>query len=132
MAKENRFIEKRVHSRVPVKIPVKYRLEKNTNVFQGVEVWRNFKENAYTLDMALGGMKISVDRPLKIGDVLEFEIFLFFKFSYVNVYSRVVWVNGQDIGIKFLAMKEHSRSVLEDYLKSVAYTQSRALQTSST
>jgi hypothetical protein len=132
MAKENRFIEKRGHPRVPVKIPVKYRLEKNTNVFQGVEVWRNFKENAYTLDMALGGMKISADRPLRIGDVLEFEIFLFFKFTYVNVYSRVVWVNGQDIGIKFLAMKEESRNVLEDYLKSVAFTQSRALQASAT
>ena len=114
MPKAKLTVERRANPRFSVKIPVKYRLEQDQEVLKKFADWR---QNAFTLDVSLGGMKISVDHPLMLGDVLEFDIYLLEKSDAVKVYAYVVRADPISAGLKFLMMKDGEREVLKNFLK---------------
>ncbi len=116
MPKVKLTLEKRGHQRFSIKIPLKFHLEKNKKILKGIEDWRRTENNAYTLDMSLGGMRIAVDHPLKVGDVLQFDIYLLDKSNAVNVYASVIRADKNSAGLKFLMIKDDEREALKDFL----------------
>ncbi len=116
MPKAKMTVERRGNPRFAIKIPIKYRLEQNKKVLKKIDDWRKTEKNAYTLDMSLGGMRIAVDHPLKVGDVLQFEIYLLDKANVVSVYANVIRADKESAGLKFLMMKDDQRKALKDFL----------------
>jgi hypothetical protein len=76
MDQGNLFMEKRVHPRFSVKVPVTYRFVEDQEEMKGVADWRKEEKHAQTLDMSLGGMFIAVDQPLLVGGIARFDISL--------------------------------------------------------
>jgi len=116
---KNKANEKRKHPRLAVKVPVKFRMEDPTNVLRGIEEWRGLTLHGFTLNMGKGGMQIVVDQPLTLGDVLKFDLFLFFIRDYVSAFAKVAWVNERGAGLQFLTMTDPDRKAFEDYLRSL-------------
>jgi hypothetical protein len=110
------MVEKRGNPRLFIKIPVLYRLEEDERVLKKIDHWRNSKKNGYTLNISLGGMLIAVDEPLKVGNVIKFEIFLFDKTNKVEVYANVMRVDEKGAGLQFLMMKNEEREFLKAFL----------------
>jgi len=117
MPEAEMFVEKRTNPRLSIKIPVKYRLVDNQMEMKNVQEWQKSQQNAYTLDLSLGGLQIVVDQPLKVGSIHQFDIFLLDKTDCVCPYAEVVWSNEKSSGLKFLMMtgedQEHLRNFLE-------------------
>jgi len=88
-------------------------------VLAKIEDWKNSKKHAYTLDISLGGMFIAVDKLLKKGSIIKFEIFLFHKTNKVEVYAKVVRVDDNGVGLQFLMMTNAEREFLQDFLNKI-------------
>lgn len=116
MPEANLSIERRATPRISVKIPVKYRLEDGKEVLKTIDEWRKTERNAYTLDLSLGGMRIVVDQPLSVGDILQFELFILDKVNRAAVYAEVKWVNEMGAGLRFLMMPEEELEALKAFL----------------
>src|SRR5580658_11024701 len=110
-------IEKRANPRLAVKIPVKYQLVNDHGVIQGIEEWRKTENNAFTLDLSMGGMFIAVDKELKVGNIIKFEVFLFDKKNFLGVYAEVVRSDASGAGLHFLMMKSAERELLQAFLE---------------
>ena len=113
-------MEKRGTPRFAIKVPIKYRLEQNKKVLQKIEDWRQTEKNAFTLDVSLGGMRIAVDQPLTLGDVLQFDIYLLDKSNVVSVYANVIRADKTSAGLKFLMMKDDERDALKNFLGKIS------------
>jgi len=109
--------EKRIHARIPVKIPVKYRLMEGDNVFCNHEEWHRREKSTFTLDMSLDGMRISLDPSLSVGNVLKSEIFLLDQKASIDVYAEVAWIDDKGAGIHFLLMVNDERESLLHFLE---------------
>lgn len=120
MPKAKITIERRENPRFAIKIPIKYRLEQNKKVLKKIEDWRQTEKNAFTLDMSLGGMRIAVDQPLTVGDVLQFDIYLLDKSNVVSVYANVIRTDKLNAGLKFLMMKDEEREALKTFLGKIS------------
>ncbi len=116
-------MERRTTPRVSIKVPVKYRLEKEKKVLRTIEEWRHSELNCFTLDMSLGGMSVVVDQPLSVGEVLCFELYLLDEKASVTIYAEVMWANNMGAGLRFLMMKDEEMRCLRAFLEksSVAY-----------
>ena len=120
MPKAKMTMERRGTPRFTIKIPIKFRLEQNKKVLKKIEDWRQTEKNAYTLDMSMGGMRIAVDQPLTLGDVLQFDIYLLDKSNVVSVYANVVRSDKTSAGLKFLMMKDDEREALREFLGKIS------------
>lgn len=109
-------IERRATPRLSVKIPVKYRLEDDQKVLKTIQEWRK-KQNAYTLDVSLGGMNLVVDHPLAVGQILEFEVYLLDPVKVVSIYGEVRWANEKEAGLKFVMAKDEDLEALQAFLR---------------
>lgn len=125
MPKEKANVERRRAPRLSMRIPVKYRLERNEKVLQSIEDWRLTENNALTLDMSLGGMQIAVDQSLKVGDVLRFDIHLLNKTKNADVYAKVIRTNKKSVGLQFLMMNDEEREALKAFFEFLRFNQSR-------
>ncbi len=110
-------MERRENPRFAMKIPVKYCLEKDKEVIKVITEWRKEAKNAYTLDMSLGGMKIVVDQPLSMGDLLKFELYLLDKVNVVTIFAEVMWSGPDCAGIRFLMIKPEELDALKVFLE---------------
>ncbi len=113
-------IERRGNPRVSIKVPVKYRWIIGGENIKNVEEWRATEQNAYTLDMSLGGMFIAVEQPLKVGNIFKFDIFLLDMKDVVALYGEVVRVDNKGAGLQFLMMSNDSREALQIFLLKAA------------
>jgi len=109
-------VERRSDHRALVKIPVKFRPVDDDKVLQDIEEWRNTRQNGYTLDVSCSGMQLAVDRPLKQGSVLKFDLYLLDQVTIVGVFARVVWSRGGEAGLHFLMMKPKCLEALKHFL----------------
>lgn len=126
MFKAKITMERRGTPRFSINLPVKYKLERNEKVLQKIDDWRQTENNAYTLDVSVGGMQIAVDQPLTVGDVLQFEINLLNKSRKVVVYAKVIRTNKKSAGIQFLMMKDEEREALEAFFEFLRFKQKNA------
>jgi c-di-GMP-binding flagellar brake protein YcgR len=125
MHKAKITIERRGDPRFSIKIPVKYRLVRDEKVLQDIDSWRQKENNAYTLDLSLGGMQVVVDQPLKTGDVLRFDIHLLNKSRKVGVYASVIRMNKKNAGLRFLMMEDGERESLKAFFEFLRFNQDR-------
>lgn len=106
-----------------VRAPIRYRLERDENVLRGIDDWRQKKDNLYTLDLSLGGMRIAVDKPLTVGDVLQFDIHLLNKSKKVGVYAKVIQADKKSAGLQFLMMEDHQKDALKAFFEFLQFSQ---------
>jgi c-di-GMP-binding flagellar brake protein YcgR len=115
MDQGNLFMEKRVHPRFSVKVPVTYRFVEDQEEMKGVADWRKEEKHAQTLDMSLGGMFIAVDQPLLVGGIARFDISLIGTSKNLIVYAEVVWSNVTGAGLHFLMIKPQDLETLKEF-----------------
>ncbi len=113
-------IERRVHPRISIKVPVKYRPEEDREVLKTIEKWRNSEKNAYTLDLSVGGMNLVLDQTLRIGEILKFDLYLLDGVVMVTVYAEVKWSNPKGTGLRFLMIPEDEQAALKAFLEKSA------------
>lgn len=115
MAENKAFLEKRVHSRVPVKIPVYYRLVQDPKELKNIH-----SQTAITKDLSLDGMYIKTYQPPTVGDVFQLEIVLPESQKKLFAFAEVIWINEMGAGIHFLLMADEDREALKGYLDEVS------------
>jgi hypothetical protein len=122
MPDANIFMERRVHPRISVKIPVKYRFVEDRKEIENVLEQRKKDRNAHVLDISLGGMHILADQPLTAGSILNFEIDLPGRPEALSAFAEVVWANEAGGGLHFLSMNNEDLEFLKVYLKKASST----------
>jgi len=120
MPEANLFLDKRVHSRVPVKIPVSFRLMDDHKEIKNVREMGTKVKSGQTMDSSLGGMYIVAETTMKMGDILSLKISIPGRTAPTTAFAEVMWSNATGAGIRFLAMKEEDVKLLEVYLKGIA------------
>jgi c-di-GMP-binding flagellar brake protein YcgR len=116
MPEANMFVEKRVHPRVSVKIPVKYRVIEDQKELETVFERKKKEQTTKTVDVSLGGLYIVAEQILNIGSILRLDITLPERPSLISAFAEVVWSNETGGGLHFLAMKEDDAEFLKNYL----------------
>jgi c-di-GMP-binding flagellar brake protein YcgR len=117
MPKTKTADKRRDNPRVPIKIPVQFFPAEDKKVLKKIEDWRESKKFAVTLDLSPGGMHLALDHPLAVGSVLEFKIYILDQVRVVTVFARVVWVNENSAGLRFLLIKPAEMDALTSFLK---------------
>lgn len=115
------FIERRAHPRFQAEFPVKYYFVNDKNE---AETIREFgKKDAFALvrDISLGGLQVVVEEPMKVGDILAFEISLPGAALPIIASAEVVWVNDKTGGLHFLIISEEDTATLKAYLKRLGF-----------
>ena len=120
MPEANMFVEKRVHPRVSIKIPVKYRVIEDQKELETVFERKKKEQTTRTMDVSLGGLYIVADQMLNIGSILRLDISLPNRPSLISAFAEVVWSNETGGGLHFLAMKEEDVESLKTYLTGLA------------
>ena len=110
------FIEKRVHPRVTLKIPVKYRVIEDQTEIKTVHEHKLNEQTSHTFNMSLGGLYLVSDHILEVGCILRMDITLPEISEMFSVYAEVVWANDTGAGIRFEAIKEEDLDTLRNYL----------------
>ncbi len=116
MPEANMFMEKRIHPRVSVKIPVKYRVIEDQKELETVFERKKKEQTTRTMDVSLGGLYIVADQILNVGSILRLDISLPEKSTLISAFAEVVWANETGGGLHFLAMKEDDVEFLKNYL----------------
>ncbi len=116
MPEANMFVEKRIHPRISVKIPVKYRVIEDQKELETVFERKKREQTTRTLDVSLGGLYIVAEQVLNIGSILRLDISIPEKSSLISAFAEVVWSNETGGGLHFLAMKEDDVESLKNYL----------------
>jgi len=119
MPEGNLFLDKRAHPRVPVKIPIQFRLMEDHKEITNIKDMGSKTKAGQTLDTSMGGMFVVADQNLSIGDILSLKITIPPKTMALSAFAEVVWANATGAGLHFLAMKEEDVAELENYLKGV-------------
>ena len=117
MPEANLFLDKRAHPRVPVKIPVQFRVMEDTKEISHVRELATKTKSAQTLDSSLGGMFVVADQALHLGNILSLKVMIPNKTLGLSAFAEVVWANATGAGLHFLAIKEEDLQSLESYLK---------------
>jgi len=110
------FLEKRVHPRVSVKIPVKYRVIEDQKEIETVFERKKREQSSQTMDVSLGGLYLVADQVLNVGSILRLDITLPQNSHLISAFAEVVWSNETGGGLHFLAMKEEDVDSLKNYL----------------
>ena len=112
--------ERRRHIRFKNKLEVLYAVTKKSK----------FKNNAYTIDISEGGLKILIAEKLEKGAILEFIIVFPDSGRSAKIEGEALWSeefeganpSGRRLfyhGIKFLGIREPSGSSIIDYIRSL-------------
>jgi len=116
MPEANMFVEKRIHPRISVKIPVKYRVIEDQKELETVFERKKKEQTTRTMDVSLGGLYIVAETILNIGSILRLDIALPGRPAIISAFAEVVWANETGAGLHFLAMKEEDVDFLKNYL----------------
>jgi len=112
------FIEKRMHPRVSVKLPIHYRVMEDKDELKNIEEWRKTGKDAQSVDLSLGGMFIAVDRALPLGTLLRFDVVVPEQAAPLAIFAEVVWSNVTGAGLRFLMVKPPDLEALKKFLES--------------
>ena len=120
MPEANMFSEKRIYPRVPVKIPVKYRVIEDELEVKSILERRKKDQSAQTVDISLGGLYVVTDQALALGKILRLDITLGDNQNPLTAFAEVVWANESGGGLRFLTMKDDDMVLLRAYLEKVS------------
>ena len=116
------FIERRLFPRYKIQFPVQCCLVGDKNEIDTIKDFSKKDLNAITRDLSLGGMQIELEQPMKVGDVLAFEIPLPGGADSISASAEVIWTDGKINGLHFLIISEEDLTILKAYLKRLGYT----------
>lgn len=117
MPEANLFLEKRVHPRVSVKIPVKYRLVENLEGIRSVMEIRKNETQTHSLDVSLGGMFIETEEKLEKGHILSLDISVPGNPRKISAFAEVVWAKESGAGLHFMLIKNEHLESLKAFLE---------------
>jgi hypothetical protein len=112
MTDNKTYLEKRVHSRIPVKIPVQYRQVEDPKELENLR-----GKTGLAKDVSLDGMYIKTDKPVKVGDVFRLDISVPEKSKQLFAFAEVVWVNDTGAGLRLMLMESEDKESLKLYLE---------------
>ena len=112
-------LDRRVNPRVTTQIPVKFRLENNKKVLKSIEDWRKAEKNVHTFGVSLEGMSIDVEQPLKVGQILQFEVALPDRAKPLTLYAEVRWAEEHAAGLRFVLINTEDIEALKIHLGKV-------------
>lgn len=108
---------RRDNPRVSIKVPVKFVPADDKKVLKKIEDWRESRKHGVTLDLSTDGMQLAAEHRMKVGSVLEFNIYILDKVNVVTVYAQVMWTHKNSAGLHFLLMKPTERDALTSFLQ---------------
>lgn len=111
------FMEKRMHPRVSIKLPINYRIMQDQGELKNIEEWRKTSKDAESVDLSLGGMFIAMDRALPMGTLLRFDVVIPEQTTPLAVFAEVVWTNVMGAGLRFLMIKPQDLEALKKFLE---------------
>ena len=117
MPEANLFVEKRAYPRIPVKLPVKYRLVDDMAGAQSILEMRKTETNTNTHDISLGGMYIVSDQKLVVGNILHLDITLPGKTKRLAAFGEVVWSKDSGAGLRFMMIKNEDLETLKLFME---------------
>ncbi len=121
MTEASLFLDKRVHPRVAVKIPISFKVIEEVPEANNIREMGNKLKFAQTLDTSLGGMYVVTDdHTLKIGDILSLKINLPNHTDPLSAFVDVAWANETGAGLQFLAIKDEDLNSLKVHLEGVS------------
>ena len=117
------FTEKRIHPRIPIKLPVKYRAIEEQDVLTTARDRKSKDQNSYTVNVSLGGLYLVTDHIPDLESFLRLEISIPEIHRMITAFTEVVWSNFTGAGLHFEAIKEEDLEVLYNFLlqKSLNY-----------
>jgi c-di-GMP-binding flagellar brake protein YcgR len=116
MTDSNIFRERRVYPRIPLKVPVNYRVVEDQKEITTISERNRTKQTTHTINMSLGGMCLQSRESIGVGSIVRLEIALPDIPHMISAYAEVVWSNGSFGGLHFEAIKEGDMDALKDYL----------------
>lgn len=119
MTPQPSMLEKRINTRLPVKLPIQYRLLDNP---EHVEKFKG--KVALAKDLSLEGMflKIAPDKAVRTGEVVRLDITLPEISKHLFAFGEVVWVNRLGAGVHLMLMPDEDRQFLKSYLDQLTYS----------
>ncbi len=111
MPETNMYLEKRIHPRVSVQVPVTYSVLDDQEKIQSIHRQQQ-KQAAQSQDLSLGGVFLIANLVLRVGSVLSLEIALPGRDRVVSPFAEVVWSNDSGLGLQFVALKEKDEEAL--------------------
>ena len=115
MSEKKAYLEKRVNSRIPVKIPVQYRLVEDPTELENLR-----GRTALAKDLSLDGMYIKTDHTVKVGDVFRLDVSVPEKSKQLFAFAEVIWVNDAGAGLRLMLMASEDKDSLKDYIDRIA------------
>jgi hypothetical protein len=119
MAKGKMFLNKRIHPRMLVKLPITFDVLDEKAMGDKSSEWGKAHLSAEGLNASLDGMYIVSDETLKPGDHVSLEINLPKNGNSLKVLTNVVWSDKSGAGLNFVAMTEEDIKTLENYLNNL-------------
>lgn len=119
MPEANLFLDKRAHTRVPMKIPVTFKIIEDHGNVKNIKALADKLKVGQTVDSSLGGIYVVADQPFKIGDILNLKITIPNLTTPLTAYADVVWANDTGAGLQFLAIRDSDLESFASYLKSI-------------
>ncbi len=114
------FSEKRVHPRVQVGIPVKYKLIEDHGEIKSIMDRQKKNQEAKTVDISLGGMYIVSKEMLRSGNLLKIDMILGGTHGTLIAFAEVIWSNETGAGLKYLSMKDDDVETLKTFISGVS------------
>jgi hypothetical protein len=114
MSENQTFLERRNHSRKPVKIPVQYRLVEDPKELEGLR-----GKTALAKDLSLDGMYIKTPKGASVGDVIRLDISMPENSRHLFAFAEVVWSNPKGAGVRLMLMAVEDKESLQAYLDKV-------------
>lgn len=110
------FLERRVHPRVPLSLPVRYRVIDDQAEIGALR--DRPKDNvSQTRDVSLGGVYIASRDPLEVGNILRLELTLPREGAPLSAFAEVVWCSSSGCGLHFLAIRDEDLESLKALLE---------------
>jgi Tfp pilus assembly protein PilZ len=109
--------EKRTHPRVPLKIPVTYRVISEDQEYKSVQDRKNYEQAGTTIDVSMGGLYLAANQTFGSGTILRLEVTLPEVPHQFSAYAVVAWSNKTGAGLHFEAIREPDEKILKEYLE---------------
>jgi hypothetical protein len=116
MANASMVVNQRLHPRISLKIPVRYRLIEDQEEIKTVRKGQKNVQANQTMDLSLNGLYLVADSIPEVGSVLWLDIDLHQTSHIISAYAEVVWSNRTGGGLHFEVIQEEDLEILKNYL----------------
>lgn len=114
----NMFLEKRIHPRVAIKIPLRYRVIDDQKLLDTILDRKKKEKMSVTLDVSLGGLYLVADEDIPVSSILRLDFDIPGHTHVITSFTEVVRNTKNGVGLRFLAMSEMDANALKNFITS--------------